>query len=96
MRKKIEIIDDRNNDRVIGVLRDENGQVDNISFFQGDFSADTIEGMAESLLNAEITYKITILKIYSQVLSTKKYDSLEDAIIETVELYCIAFIYEKN
>ena len=91
MRKKIEIIDDRNNDRVIGVLRDERGQIENINFFQGDFSLDTIDGMMEGLLKGK--NNMHILAIHESVVGMEKHSNADAAIIEAVERYCFAFIY---
>ena len=91
MRKKIEVIDDRNNDRVIGVLIDEKGQIENINFFQGDFSLDTIDGMMEGLLKGN--KNMHILAIQENVVRMGKHSDVDKTIIEAVERYCVAFIY---
>lgn len=91
MEKRIDIFEDRANDRTIVVLYDKLGAVKSIDFMQGKFDESSVLGATENAFKVNIF----MMEIYNRM--TLQYSNLpfEERIKRTCELYCIAFIFQE-
>lgn len=91
MTSRIQIFEDKDNDRTIAVLFNKKGEVTNIDFFQGGFDESTIQGATEGIFNKNIF----IVEIYNRLCSQFTKLTFEDRIQRACELYTIAFIFQE-